>query len=133
MRDRALLTIDAAADLILGALLVAAPRQVIQWIGAPRPSTAFYPSILGAVLFGIGVALLIERFQRGPTSSGLGILGAIWINLSGGVVLAGWLLLGRLRIPARGIVALWCIAAIVLSIGTVELVSRGRKKTETGD
>lgn len=58
-----------------------------------------YPSILGAVLVGIGVALLIQN----KSESGLSLAGAVAINLCGGIVLAFWLSFGFLALPTRGL------------------------------
>ena len=54
-----LLMIDAIINLILGAVLLFVPRLTIEFLGLPAENTYFYPSILGAVLFGIGIALLM--------------------------------------------------------------------------
>ncbi|MCP4203153.1 MAG: hypothetical protein GY769_14620 [bacterium] len=61
MSSSSLLSCDAAINLVLGALLLAFPASVVSALGIPAAEVAFYPSILGAVLFGIGIALLIER------------------------------------------------------------------------
>ena len=99
MGSSALLTIDAIINLVLGILLVLFPAGLVAALGLPNAELAFYPSMLGAVLFGIGVALLIQR-ARG--ASGLGLAGAVTINLTAGLVLAGWLIRGSLSLPIRG-------------------------------
>jgi ABC-type Mn2+/Zn2+ transport system permease subunit len=88
MSSPALLTVDATINLALGVLLAVFPARLVSALGIPGADVAFYPSILGAVLFGIGIALFIERSGR---SSGLGLAGAISINLSAGLALAAWL------------------------------------------
>jgi hypothetical protein len=103
-----LLTIDALINLVLGVLLLVFPAGLVSALGVLPAQVAFYPSILGAVLVGIGIALVIER-ARG--SSGLGLAGAISINMSAGLVLAAWLLIGSLDIPLRGQVLLWRASA----------------------
>jgi hypothetical protein len=120
--DRVLLLVDAVANLVLGALLLAYPFGVGDLLGLPTVPSAFYPSILGAVIFGIGVALLLARAGR----TGLGIEGAIAINLIGAGVLVAWLLTQPLALPLRGSITLWAVAAVVLTIGIVELVLRRR-------
>lgn len=83
---------------------------------------------MGGVLVGIGIALLIECF-RGPSGlGGLGLGGAIAINLCGGLVLAAWLILGKLSIPLRGKVFLWALVFILLFISVVELFVHLNKK-----
>jgi len=90
-------------------------------------SPGFYRSILGAALVGIGVALLIE-YSRG--SSGLGLAGAISINLIAGIVLAGWLIFGALDLPARGAVLLWILVIILLGISGLGLVAHTRGNSD---
>ena len=104
MKSSLLLTCDAIINLVLGALLVVFPARLVSAIGVSDAESAFYPSILGAVLFGIGVALLVERIRG---TAGLGLYGAISINLSGGLVLAAWLSFGSLALPIRGQAFLW--------------------------
>ena len=91
-------------------------------LGVPHSDARFYPSILGAVLIGIGVALVIEYFRKPNGPAGLGLHGAITINLCGAFLLAGWLLGGNLEIPLRGQVFLWTITAILIVISLLELV-----------
>ena len=122
MRKR-LLVIDAVINLILGALLLSFPLGTAAWLGVPPADSAFYPTILGGVLFGIGLALLLEAYSRHREIRGLGIAGAIAINFGGAGVLAIWLLAAPLSIPLRGQILLGSIAIIVLAIGLVELVA----------
>jgi hypothetical protein len=121
------LTIDAAVNLGLGALLVVFPRPVVAFLGLPAPGIAFYPSILGAVLLGIGVALIVERNNRSSASTGLGLIGAVTINLCGGVALAGWLLFGKLDVPARGVVVLWVLVVLLVGLSGAELHAELRR------
>jgi hypothetical protein len=124
MRPSVLLMADATINLALGLLLLLFPAGVVEALGVPRAEPAFYPSLLGAVLVGIGIALIVQR-RRG--SSGLGLLGAIAINLCGGAALAGWLLLGDLELPARGQVFLWALALLLVGISSAELVATAGK------
>jgi hypothetical protein len=94
----------------------------------PGVDNAFYPSIFGGVLIGIGIALVVESRRTEPGRLvGLGLGGAIAINLSGGIVLLGWLLFGGMELPAVGSVFLWIIAGLLIIISTVELVLHIRK------
>lgn len=127
MKESILLTVDAAVNLILGLPLMIIPVETARFLGIPIPEQAFYASILGAVLTGIGVALLIERFRERIRITGLGLGGAIAINIFGAAVLIIWLLLGTLYIPLRGYVFLWVIAVIVLGICLVELLAFFRR------
>lgn len=116
-----LLIIDGLVNLILGALLLLVPVGIIRFLGLPLTNTHFYPSILGAVLFGIGVALFIELAGNPKKIRGLGLGGAIVINMIGSFVLIGWLIFGNLVVPLKGRIILWIIAVVVFSIGIVEL------------
>jgi hypothetical protein len=121
MKASKLLLFDAFINLILGALLAAFPKNVVDSLGVPDSNTKFYPSILGAVLLGIGVALLVEYFRRPTGPAGLGLHGAIAINLCGAMFLVGWLLSGNLEIPLRGQVFLWSLAVLLIIISILEL------------
>jgi hypothetical protein len=122
-----LLTIDAVINLSLGCLLVVFPRSVVAFLGVPSAESAFYPSMLGAVLIGIGIALLVEQYGRCRETAGLGLVGAVTINLCGGGVLAVWLLVGELGLPLRGSVFLWALVLLLLWISGLELLAKLRR------
>ena len=117
-----LLVIDAVVNLILGVLLLCFPFGLGTWLGMPPAINAFYPTILGGVLFGIGLALLLEAGGKSRGVRGLGMAGAIAINLCGAGVLMVWLVAAPPAIPMRGQIILWTIAIVVLAIGLVELL-----------
>ena len=121
-RDKKLLILDGVVNLLLGFLLLCFPLGVALWLGVPAVGTHFYPVILGAVLFGIGVALLLEAYGQPKGIRGLGLEGAIAINFCGAGALAVWLVAVPLKISLRGYVVLWTIAISVLLIGIVELI-----------
>ena len=126
MKSSKLLLVDALINLMLGVLLATFPKSVVAFLGVPDCRTKFYPSIFGAVLIGIGVALVIEYVRKPTRPAGLGLYGAVVINLIGAVFLVGWLLCGGLEIPLRGQVFLWAVAGVLVVISLVELVgSRG--------
>ncbi len=118
-----LLTIDAVINLMLGVLLIAFSDGLVELLGVPPAAHGFYANILGGVLFGIGIALLMERRNQTGTGMGLGLGGAIAINLCGGLVLCGWLVFGDLSLPMRGLVFLWFLVVLLLGISAVELVT----------
>jgi len=113
MTESRLLTFDAAVNLALGLLLIFFPSDIVNWLGVSVPNTTFYANILGAVLFGIGIALLMERF-RPLHMRGLGLDGAIAINIWGAGALALWLVFGDLNIPTRGYLFLGGVTVLVL-------------------
>lgn len=129
MRRSTLLSLDAVANLALGLLLIAFPAGVVEFLGIPGADSHFYPNILGAVLFGIGIALFIGR-KGSP--HGLGLGGAISINLCGGVVLGLWLLLGDLQVPLRGNTLLWLLVAFLVGLSAIEGLACVRGKTGAG-
>lgn len=117
MKTSPLLLVDATINLVLGVLLIIFPKWLVPFLGIPDAVPGFYAGILGGVLFGIGIALLIQ-FYRGV--GGLGLAGAVSINLCGGTVLAGWLGFGGLSLPFRGQVFLWVLVALLVGLSTVE-------------
>ncbi len=119
-KHRILLAIDGAVNLALGLLLLLFPAGVLELFGLPHTDTYFYASILGAVILGIGIALLIELWGFGQKVRGLGLGGAITINFCGAGNLVAWLLIGHFTIPLRGYVTLWVVAVVVLGIGFIE-------------
>ena len=69
----------------------------------------------------MGVALLIERYRPPLRVVGLGLGGAIAINLCGGSVLAVWLLVGSLALTALGQLAMWTLVVVLVGLSSLEL------------
>jgi hypothetical protein len=107
-------------NLALGIGLIAFPFDIARLLGLPVPDNAFYTSILGAVLVGIGLALLIEGVVKPRRMKGLGLGGAISINLCGAIILIVWLVGGSLEIPLRGRVFLWGLVLVLAGISALE-------------
>lgn len=122
-----LLKVDAAINLILGVLLMAFPAKLVTALGVPMADPSFYPTILGGVLFGIGLALLVECYRRPNRFVGLGLGGAIAINLCGGCVVAAWLLSNKLTLPLRGQIFLWSLVVLLVGISLLEGLTHFRK------
>jgi len=129
MNESLLLTVDGTINLILGILLISFPEWLVKFLGIPT-APRFYPMILGGVLLGISIALFLERGFLGRRGSGLGVDGAIAINLCGGFVLASLLVIGDLELPLRGTVFLWGLVALLLGISAVEIVAKNRTPTK---
>ena len=125
MKPRKLiLLIDFIINLILGVLLLAYSNKLAEYLGVPKAESSFYPNILGGVFVGIALALLIEFFNKSDRiTSGLGLLGAIVINLCGGIILIIWLLFGDLGLPLRGSVFLWILAFVLIVLSSIELIN----------
>ena len=131
MKNRGILLTDAIINLLLGLLLVFFSPEVIVFFGVPQTDMFFYPNILGGVLFGIGIALLVTCFGKGQSVTGLGLGGAVAINLSGGAVLAFWLVFREMHIPDGGRVFLWILVLILVGISTLEwMLHRKRMQAE---
>lgn len=127
-----LLLVDGIVNLLLGILLLLFPTGLADALGLPSFQDSFYPTILGAVLFGIGIALLVEQYGRERGVNGLGVAGAIAINICAGGALLLWLVVGDLGIPLKGRVILWALATVVLLIAVAEAASRAwRQRGDT--
>jgi hypothetical protein len=127
MNRSTLLKADAAINLILGILLMVFPAGLVKALGIPMSEPPFYATILGGVLFGIGLALLVECYRKSNRFVGLGLAGAIAINLCGGFVLAVWLLSDKLTLPLRGHIFLWFLVLLLVGISLLEGLSHLRK------
>lgn len=130
--DEWLLLADATINLTLGLLLLTLSEPLIELLGLPE-GAGFYSWILGSVLFGIGIALLLEYRGRGGRFRGLGLEGAIAINCCGALALVAWLLFHQTTLPMRGRTVLWGISILVLGIGVVELRNRGIRQKHLKD
>jgi len=103
--------------------LVLYPQRLVEMLGLPAVSSRFYPSVLGGVLIGIAVALFVAH--RGGTA-GLGLDGAIAINICGAGTVVAWLLWVPRDFSVTGRATLWVVAVLVLGTGFIELVHRLR-------
>ena len=123
MRESTLLEIDGFGNVILGLLFILLPVGLADTLGIPLDESSLYSTVLGGILIGIGVALLVERFGRGERVVGLGLVGAISINLSFGIVLGVWLLIRTVEVSRQGTVLLWLLVIILVGISLIELLS----------
>ena len=111
---------DGVVNLLLGIGLITFPNWLVGALGIPEVTSTFYPAVLGGVLLGIGIALCVEAAARDRRVGGLGLVGAIAINLSAAAVVAGWLALGVLELPLRGYVFLWLLVLLLLALSVEE-------------
>lgn len=128
MKKRIVLLIDASINFILGILLLTFSPFIVQLLGVPPADNHFYPTILGGIFMGITIALVIEAFKKQNNVTGLGLIGAVCINISGGLVLLFWLLFGQLELPLKGLIFLWTLDVLLLVISSVELFINLKKK-----
>ena len=115
LKYKILLLIDCIVNLMIGIVLLLFPIGIIDFFGLPQTNTDFYPSIL---------SLFLELAGHAKHFRGLGLGGAILINIVGSIVLIFWLVFGSLTIPLKGRIILWAIGLIVFSIGIAELATR---------
>ena len=127
MKKRIVLLIDASINFILGILLLTFSPFIVQLLGVPSADNHFYPTILGGIFMGITIALVFEAFKKQNNVTGLGLVGAVCINISGGLVLLFWLLFGHLELPLKGFVFLWTLDILLLVISSVELIVNLKK------
>lgn len=117
-----LLIIDAIVNIILGFFLVFFPLKVVDLLGLPVETPPFYATVLGGVLIGIGIALFLGMEKRSGTTDGLGLGGALFINLFAGLALASLLIGDRICIPLRGYLILLGLVLFLLLICGLELL-----------
>ncbi len=118
-----LLWIEVLLKLAGGVLLILAPRILARALGLPPAESPFWPRVLGGVLLGIAAAAFIEvKLKAG---SGLGLGGAIAINLAGVAILGSLLILGQVGPLRRGRMALWLVAGTLATLALVEIAWLG--------
>ncbi len=126
MKSKAVLIVDAVVNLILGIALLLFSPGIVRFFGVPAAVHSFYPNILGAVFIGVTIGLILELFRERTGMGGIGLGGAVAINLCGGAALAAWLAGGRLSIPVHGRVFLWVLFVFLVVISTIELIAHIR-------
>ena len=119
-KDKILLLIDSIVNIIIGLLLLCYPLGIGKVLGLPDPGNNFYALILGAVLLGIGIALFIELKFHERNIHGLGLEGAIIINILASIVLIIILITSKLNISSTALIILWFIGILVFFIGVAE-------------
>ena len=128
MQKRELLLLDGVGNMLLGVILLGFPIRLTSWLGIPDVTSRFYPSLFGAVLVGIGIALLMEYAREQIHVRGLGLGGALIINTCFGVVLAIWLLFAGYDLPTHGSAILWALVLVLLGLSGFELAAELRKQ-----
>ena len=123
-----LLRVDGVINLVLGVLLIAFPAGLVETLGVPPSAGRFYPNMLGAVLIGVGIALLLEANRLPGGIIGLGLGGAIAINLAAASGLIYWTMWGNLELPTRGRVLLGILSVGLVAISSFELWVRWSRR-----
>lgn len=122
MKFKGVLLIDASINLFLGIILLIYSNGLVKFFGLPQVASRFYPNILGGVFVGITIALVVEHFRKMGGLVGLGLGGALIINLCGGFTLFFWLMSGSLSIPITGKIILWILFYVLVIISGFELI-----------
>lgn len=131
MRQPVILLIDSVINFLIGVLLLFYPSSAIELLGIPLVGNAFYPSILGAILVGIGIALFLEWRRTSSNFIGLGIGGAVVINICAALALLVWLVLGDLAIPLRGRLILWGLVLLIIGVVIPEIKNTRKSRITT--
>lgn len=116
-----LLWIETLLKFVPGVLLVLAPLTTLRVLGLPRPEIGFWPRLTGALLVGIAGALFLEGAW--PGHGGLGLAGAIVINLCGASVLASLLTLEAGPTTTRGRTTIWLIVCVLVVVSVFEIAT----------
>lgn len=104
-----------------GLLLFLAPLTSIRILGLPATPTGFWVRLLGALLIGIAVASALEGARY--TVHGLGLAGALAINLTAASALSTMLLSDPTALKARGRSLLWLLAAVLAVLSFAQAVT----------
>ncbi len=102
-----------------GVLLILAPGLTIKFFGLPNSDGNFWPRLLGAVLFGLAMASMLQGTLR--AQGGLGLTGSITVNLVAVAVLGSILILGPATPTKRGRFTLWCLMILLALLSLAEL------------
>lgn len=114
-----LLWIEILLKGTVGLLLILAPRLLARGLGLPPADQPFWPRVLGAVLIGIAVAAFLEVKLKG--ANGLGLAGAVAVNLAGTAIIGSLLILGQVGCPRRGRVLLWLTVLGLMALSLAEI------------
>lgn len=98
-------------------VLLLAPLSASHVLGLPRPGTALWSRLLGAVLLGIAAATYAEAAGW----DGLGLVGLVLINLIAAALIAGLLILAKAAPTRRGRILLGLLAAQLAIFSLVEI------------
>ena len=104
MRHVTLLTIDATINLLLGYCCSPFPTSWPACLGCLRQPMVFTPTYSVGFCSGSALPGLWKGAIKQASAIGLGLGGAIAINLCGGLVLCGWLVFGDLLLPLCGLI-----------------------------
>jgi hypothetical protein len=129
MRHRdIILLVNSAIYLILGLILLIYTPSIIVDLGLPAAPHPFFSNLAGGVFMGISIAFIIEYLKKPGGIVGVGLGGAVAINLCVGTVLVFWLMAESLQIPLRGRIFLWIVTLYLISNSVIEIIIAIRRK-----
>lgn len=130
MNRSSVLIVDALISFVLGAVLAVFPKSLIDLLGLPATEATFYPRLLGAVVIGIAIALVYECRRSANERSGLGLGGAIAIDLSAAAFLGCWLIFSWMTLPLRGALVLGSVTTLLISVSVLGFVAQRQKASQ---
>lgn len=110
---------DAGPRLILGLLLLVAPRATMAAFGLPKSSDTFWPRLIATILLALAVGAVVD--MRWPGKGGPALGGLVILNIATSFALATGLVVGQLDVPRRGRIALWLGAMSSAALAFVQL------------
>lgn len=109
----------------IGLLMILLPLTMAKIAGLPHTGTAFWPRLFGASLIGIAAAFAVNGYAHlNPqlAQSGLGLGGAIAINLITVLSLAGTLIFKGVS-TTRGVLLIWLFGLLLTGLILVEIAN----------
>lgn len=118
-----LLWIEFLTKVAVGIPLLLTPRVLAHVLGLPPAESPFWPRLIGGLLIGLAMAALIEvRFK---SSMGLGLAGAVAMNVATAATIGSLLIMGQGGPTRRGHFTLWLVAAVLMIQALVEIAWLG--------
>jgi hypothetical protein len=105
---------------IAGALLFLAPLTTLALLGLERPSTGFWPRLVGAVTVGLAAGVWIG-LQFPAAKGAIGPAGLIAINFATAAALLVPLILGTAAPTRRGKLAVAVITIVLSALAFLEI------------
>ncbi len=121
MSTAQLLVLEALSKAGVGVALLLIPGTLTRVLGLWRTDAGFWPRMVGALLLGIGIACALQDYL--PARIGLGLAGAIAVNMSGAMTLLGLLVVGAAAPTLRGRIVLWASFAALVILALFEIVA----------
>ena len=109
----------------IGLVMLFVPITAAKVAGLPHGNTAFWPRLFGAALIGIAAAFAVEGYtQLNPnvTASGLGLGGAVMINLITILSLIGTIIFKGVT-TRRGLLLIWSLSLMLTFLMLFEIAN----------